>query len=44
MQAMGRRQWDELSELAGSAAMPVRRIFPGGVTAEVAEGQMRLRK
>jgi hypothetical protein len=42
MQAMGLRKWDELSELT---TMPnVKQVFPGGVTVEVAEGQMRLTK
>ena len=43
LQSMGRRKWDELSELAVAAAPPLRRVFPGGVTVEVAEGTMRLR-
>ncbi len=42
MQSMGRQQWDELGELADSAGLPVRRVFPGNVTVEVAEGRMRL--
>ncbi len=41
MQAMGRRKWDDLSELAASASAQ-RSVFPGGVTVEVAEGTMRL--
>jgi tRNA(Ile)-lysidine synthase len=42
MQAMGLRKWDELSELT---AMPnIKQVFPGGVTVEVAERQMRLTK
>lgn len=43
MQSMGRRKWDELSELALSAAPTARRVFPGGVTAEVAQRQLILR-
>jgi tRNA(Ile)-lysidine synthase len=42
MQAMGRREWDELSELAASVSLP-RRSLPGGVTLEVADGTMSLR-
>ena len=42
MQAMGRQQWEELGELADPAALPVRRVFPGDVMVEVAEGRMRL--
>jgi tRNA(Ile)-lysidine synthase len=42
MQAMGRQQWEELGALAQSAAPPLRRVFPGGVMVEVAEGRMRL--
>ena len=41
LQAMGRQKWEELSELALSAPAPVRRVFPGGVMVEVAEGTMR---
>jgi tRNA(Ile)-lysidine synthase len=44
MQAMGMAKWDELAELALGTAAPARRDFPGGVTAEVAAGTMRLRK
>jgi tRNA(Ile)-lysidine synthase len=43
MQSMGRRKWDELAELAASAESE-QRIFPGGVTASVADEKMRLRK
>jgi tRNA(Ile)-lysidine synthase len=42
LQAMGRPQWDELGALADLAAPPTRRVFPGSVMVEVAEGRMRL--
>lgn len=42
MQAMGRRKWDELSELTTSPKPPERRVFPGDVTVDVTDGQMRL--
>ena len=32
---MGRRKWEELSELATGATSPLRRIFPGEVTVEI---------
>ena len=41
MQSMGRRKWDELSELAIATA-PRAAVFPGDVTVEVTEGRMRL--
>ena len=44
MQSMGWQKWDELSELARSAPPPTRRVFPGGVTGEVGEGIMQLRR
>jgi tRNA(Ile)-lysidine synthase len=44
MQAMGMAKWDELAELALSSASATRRDLPGGVTVEVAEATMRLRK
>jgi tRNA(Ile)-lysidine synthase len=43
MQSMGMRKWDELCELATSPAT-AKRVFPGGVTVEVADGEMRLRR
>ena len=42
MQSMGWRQWDELSELLTSATQSGRRVFPGEITVEIAEGQMRI--
>ncbi len=42
MQAMGMAKWDELAGLALGAAPTARRDFPGGVTVEVAAGEMRL--
>jgi tRNA(Ile)-lysidine synthase len=42
LQAMGRRQWDELGALALGPTPPVRRVFPGGITVEVTEEWMRL--
>ena len=42
MQAMGRREWDELSVLAASVSLP-RRSLPGGVALEVTDGTMWLR-
>ncbi len=44
MQAMGMAKWDELAGLAVGAKPSARRDFPGGVTVEVAEGTMRLRR
>jgi tRNA(Ile)-lysidine synthase len=44
MQGMGWEQWDELGELAHAAGPLVRRVFPGGVMVEVAEGRMRLNR
>ncbi len=41
MQSMGWQKWDELGELAALANAP-RRVFPGGVSVEVAAGRMRL--
>jgi tRNA(Ile)-lysidine synthase len=41
LQSMDRRKWDELCEMT-AAAPPVRRVFPGEVTVEVAERRMRL--
>jgi tRNA(Ile)-lysidine synthase len=43
LQAMGRQKWEELSTLA-LAATTARRVFPGAVMAEVAEGQMQLQQ
>ncbi len=42
MQSMGWQKWDELGELARSTDSPARRVFPGGVMVEVAQGRMRL--
>jgi tRNA(Ile)-lysidine synthase len=42
LQAMGRLKWDELSELAISRLAAARRGFPGGVTVDVVDGEMRL--
>jgi tRNA(Ile)-lysidine synthase len=42
MQSMGMLKWDELSELATSPAASKRRLFPGDVAVEVADGEMRL--
>jgi tRNA(Ile)-lysidine synthase len=43
LQSMGRRKWDELSELALSPAPPLQREFPGGVTVAVEQGNMKIR-
>lgn len=42
MQAMSRRKWDELSDLAIAPSAPLRRDLPDGITVEVIDGQMRL--
>jgi hypothetical protein len=42
MQSMGMLKWDELSELATSMTAASKRVFPGGVVVEIAEGKMRL--
>jgi tRNA(Ile)-lysidine synthase len=42
MQSMGMLKWDELSELATSTTAASKRVFPGGVVVEIAEGKMRL--
>lgn len=47
MQAMGFAQWDQLSEMicsgaASSTESPSRQMFPGSVSAELAEGRLRL--
>jgi tRNA(Ile)-lysidine synthase len=44
MQSMGWRKWEELSEMAVAPEPPLRRLYPGGLSVEVAEGQMRLTK
>lgn len=41
-QSMGMAQWDELAELALRPSEPAKRVFPGGITVEVAGGVMRL--
>jgi tRNA(Ile)-lysidine synthase len=42
LQAMGQQKWEELSSLALQPEPPLRRVLPGGVMVEVAEGMMRL--
>jgi tRNA(Ile)-lysidine synthase len=42
MQAMGSVQWNELCELAVATQSPMRKTFPGGISAEIAVGQLRL--
>jgi tRNA(Ile)-lysidine synthase len=47
LRAMGRREWDLLAAMLSSPAsaphsIPAKRTFPGGVLAEVSEGEMRL--
>jgi tRNA(Ile)-lysidine synthase len=44
MQSMGMLKWDELCDLATLDAAEVKRVFPGNITVEVADGQMRLRR
>ncbi len=44
MQSMGMRKWEELCDLASSATAATKRVFPGGVVVEVADGEMRLRR
>jgi tRNA(Ile)-lysidine synthase len=43
-QAMGSVKWQELADMAASAAPATKRVFPGGVTVEVVDGKMRLSK
>ncbi|MCE5301536.1 MAG: tRNA lysidine(34) synthetase TilS [Planctomycetaceae bacterium] len=42
LQAMGRRQWDELARMADSPD-PVKRIFPGNIAVERVADELRLR-
>ena len=42
MQSMGQTQWHELADMAASPNIAAKRDFPGGVSAEVADGRMRL--
>ncbi|MBN1396146.1 MAG: tRNA lysidine(34) synthetase TilS [Pirellulales bacterium] len=43
LQPMGMAQWEELARLAAAGA-DARRDLPGGVTAEIASGKIRLRR
>jgi hypothetical protein len=47
MQSMGRREWDLLAQLAADSLTAPhgtvrKRVFPGGILAETAAGQLRL--
>jgi tRNA(Ile)-lysidine synthase len=46
LQSMGFAEWEQLAEMglgaAGSSSSPRKRMFPGGVVAEVAAGKLRL--
>ena len=42
--SMGSVKWEELAGMATPAAPTAKRVFPGEVTVEVADGEMRLRK
>ena len=44
LRSMGSRQWDELREMAAATTSPVKRIFPGGVSAIKTGAQLVLRK
>jgi hypothetical protein len=44
LRSMGSRQWDELREMAAATTSPVKRIFPGGVSAIKTATQLVLRK
>jgi tRNA(Ile)-lysidine synthase len=42
MQSMGMLKWDDLCDLATSTASTAKRVFPGGVVAEVTDGRIQL--